>query len=402
MDILFFIGTALICGFIGGKLARLVKLPSVVGYLLAGLLLGNSVFNIFSLKVLHRTSIFSDFALGIVAFIIGSEMRIGVIRKFGKGIMTILFTSSFLPVLLVTLGVYFLTRQFHIALIFGALAAATAPAGTVAVLQEYKSKGDLTNAIYAIVGLDDGVAIIIYAFAAAFAKMFLTGNSISFAGIVKGPVIEILGSILLGGLMGIILGYFLRKLHRKTEILAVSLGGILLCTGLSNRFHFSLILANMSLAVVFTNIFLFANRRAYEAINFITTSIFIVFFVIAGAHLQIKLLPAMGLVGLIYILSRSVGKIGGAHFGAVMAGAKPVIRKYLGLGLLPQAGVAIGLAILAAKEFGGLGEAGKHLSILVINTIAATTIFFEIIGPITTKIAISKAGEIGKKKTSRY
>ena len=198
------------------------------------------------------------------------------------------------------------------------------------------------------------------------------------------------------------LGYFLKKLHRKPEILAVSLGGILVCTSLSNYFHFSLILANMSLAVVFTNIFLFANRRAYEAINFITTSIFIVFFVIAGAHLQIRLLPAMGLVGLIYILSRSVGKIGGAHLGAVMAGSKPVIRKYLGLGLLPQAGVAIGLAILATKEFSALGEAGAHLAVLVINTIAATTIIFEIIGPITTKIAISKAGEIGKKKTSRY
>ena len=402
MDILFFIGLALICGFIGGKLARLVKLPSVVGYLLAGLILGHSVFNIFNLKVLDRISIFSDFALGIVAFIIGSEMRISVIRKFGKGIITILFTSSFLPVLLVTLGVYLLTHQLHIALIFGALAAATAPAGTIAVLQEYKSKGTLTSTIYAIVGLDDGVAIIIYVFIAAFVKMFLIGSPISFIGIIKGPVIEILGSILLGGLMGIILGYFLRKLHRKPEILAISLGGILVCTSLSNYFHFSLILANMSLAVVFTNIFLFANRRAYEAINFITTSIFIVFFVIAGAHLQIRLLPAMGLVGLVYILSRSVGKIGGAHLGAVMAASKPVLQKYLGLGLLPQAGVAIGLAILATKEFGALGSEGQHLAVLVINTIAATTIIFEIIGPIATKFAISKTGEIGKKKTSRY
>ena len=402
MDILFFIGMALVCGFIGGKLAKLIKLPSVVGYLLAGLLLGNSAFNIFSLKVLDRIGIFSDFALGIVAFIIGSEMRISVIRKLGKGILTILLAESLGAVLLVTLGVYLVTRQFHIALIFGALAAATAPAGTVAVLQECKSKGTLTSTIYAIVGLDDGVAVIIYVFIAAFVKMLLIGSSISFIGIMKGPVLEILGAILLGGLMGIILGYFLRKLHRKTEILAVTLGGILICTGLSNYFNFSLILANMSLAVVFTNIFLFANRRAYEAINFITTSIFIVFFVIAGAHLQIKLLPAMGLVGLIYILSRSAGKIGGAYLGAVMAASKPVLRKYLGLGLLPQAGVAIGLAILATKEFGALGSEGQHLAVLVINTIAATTIVFEIIGPIATKFAISKAGEIGKKKISRY
>ena len=196
MDILFFIGIALVCGFIGGKLAKLIKLPSVVGYLLAGLLLGNSVFNLFSLKVLDRIGIFSDFALGIVAFIIGSEMRISVIRKLGKGILTILLGESLGAVLLVTLGVYLLTRQFHIALIFGALAAATAPAGTVAVLQEYKSKGTLTSTIYAIVGLDDGVAVVIYVFVAAFVKMFLIGSSISLIGIIKGPVIEILGSIL--------------------------------------------------------------------------------------------------------------------------------------------------------------------------------------------------------------
>ena len=316
MDILFFIGLAIIFGFYIGKLVNYVKLPSVVGYLIAGLFLGSSFFNIINFATLNKMNVLSDLALGIVAFIIGSEMRIALLRKMGKGLLAIILAESFGAFLLVFLGVYLLTRNLPTALIFGAMAPASAPAGTVAVLKELKSKGPLTSMLYTVVGLDDGLAIMIYAFAAAFVKMFLTGNSISFAGIVKGPVFEILGSILLGGLMGIIIGYFLRKLHKKQEILAVSLGGILVCTGLSNYLHFSLIMANLSMGMVFTNLFLFANRRSYEAINFITTPIFIVFFVIAGAHLQIKLLPAMGFIGLIYILCRSMGLMSGAFLGA--------------------------------------------------------------------------------------
>ena len=401
MNILFFIGLAIIFGFYIGKLVKYIKLPSVVGYLIAGLFLGSSFFNIINFATLDKMNVLSDLALGIVAFIIGSEMRIALLRKMGKGLLTIILAESFGAFLLVFLGVYLLTRNLPTSLIFGAMAPASAPAGTVAVLKELKS-GPLTSTLYAVVGLDDGLAIMIYAFAAAISKMLLMHSSISILKIVKGPIIEILGAILLGGLTGIILGYFIRKLHRKQEVLAISLGGILICTGLSNYLHFSLIMANLSMGMVFTNLFLFANRRSYDAINFITTPIFIVFFVIAGAHLQIRFLPAMGLIGLIYLLCRSAGLIGGAFLGATISKMSIVIRKYLGFGILSQAGVAIGLAILVTKEFPPLGSEGQHLAVLVINTIAATTIIFEIIGPIATKFAISKAGEIGKKKTSRY
>ena len=402
MNILFFIGLAIIFGFYIGKLVNYIKLPSVVGYLIAGLFLGSSFFNIINFATLDKMNVLSDLALGIVAFIIGSEMRIAILRKMGKGLLTIILAESFGAFLLVFLGVYLFTRNLPTALIFGAMAPASAPAGTVAVLKELKSKGPLTSMLYAVVGLDDGLAIMIYAFAAAISKMLLMHSSISILKIVKGPIIEILGAILLGGLTGIILGYFIRKLHRKQEVLAISLGGILICIGLSNYLHFSLIMANLSMGMVFTNLFLSANRRSYEAINFITTPIFIIFFVIAGAHLQIKLIPAMGLIGLIYILCRSAGLIGGAFLGATISKMSIVIRKYLGFGILSQAGVAIGLAILVTKEFPPLGSEGQHLAVLVINTIAATTIIFEIIGPIATKFAISKTGEIGKKKTSRY
>ncbi len=398
MDILFFIGIAILSGFIGGKLSNRLKLPGVVGFLIAGLIMGSSVLHIFSLKLLDEIAIFNDLALGIVAFIIGSEMRMSNLRKMGKGIIAIIFSESFGAFFLVALGVYFLTHKLYMALIFGAMAPASAPAGTAVVLQEYKAKGPLTNALYAVVGLDDGLAIMIYAFAAAVSKLLLTGGTISFLSVLKGPLIEILGAIVLGSLIGILLGYFMRKLHRRNDALAVSLGAILVCTALAKYFHLSFILANLSLGMAFANLFLFASRRTYEAIQSITLPIYIIFFVIAGAHLQINLLPSMGFLGIIYIVARSLGLIGGASFGATATKQSSILRKYLGFGILSQAGVAIGLAILVTREFVPLGDAGRDLSVLVINTIAATTIIFEIIGPIATKFIITKAGEINKAK----
>jgi Kef-type K+ transport system membrane component KefB len=398
MDILFFVGIAIIAGFLGGRLGNRLKLPAVEGYLIAGLFLGPSVLRLFSLELLDKLGVFNDLALALVAFIIGSEMRLGTLRKMRKGIITIILSESFGAFLLVAAGVYLLTRNFPMALVFGAMAPASAPAGTAVVLQEYKAKGPLTDALYAVVGLDDGLAIVIYAFAVAFAKMLMSGKGVSILGAVGTPFIEVVGAIALGGVMGFALGYFIRKLRRKSEILGVALGAILVCAGLSKYFHLSLILSNLTLGMVFANLYLRANRRTYQAIQPVTLPIYIIFFVIAGAHLQVRLLPAMGVLGLVYIAARTCGLVGGASFGAAVSRQARAIRKYLGFGILSQSGVAIGLALLANMEFSVLGKAGQDLGVLAINTIAATTIVFEIIGPIGTKFAISRAGETGKRK----
>ncbi len=396
MDILFFVGLLIICGFVVGRASNRLKFPAVVGYLIAGLFLGPSFLNVVNTDLLDNLGIFNDVALAIVAFMIGSQMRISTLRKMGKGIITIIFAESICAFLLVFAGVYLLTHRLHIALIFGAMAPASAPAGTVVVLQEYKAKGPLTNALYTVVGLDDGLAIIIYAFAAALAKLSLTGSSDSLIQILQRPVIEILGAIVLGTVLGAGFGFFMRMLRNRKEIFAFSLTAVVICAGLANSFRFSLILANLTLGMVFVNLYLLTNRRSTESLDFISLPIYIIFFVIAGAHLQIHLLGVMGMLGLIYIICRSCGLIGGAYIGATISKAESVIRKYLGFGILSQAGVAIGLALMVTREFSALGQSGKDLALLVINTIAATTIIFEIIGPVATKFAIRKAGEIGK------
>ncbi len=397
MDILLFIAIALICGYIGGKISNRFRSPAVVGYLIVGLLLGPSVFKVFDLKTLDKLGIISDVTLSVVAFIIGSEMLLSTLRRIGKGIAIIILSESFLAYFLVLIGVYLLTHKLYLALIFGAMAPASAPAGTVAVVQEYRAKGPLTDALFAVVGLDDGLAIMIYAFSSALAKMLITGKSISVAEAIGKPLLEITIAIALGAGIGFLMGLLMQKIRTTEELLTTTFAGIFLCTGLSKLLHCSLILSNLSLGMVFANLYLRTNRRAYRAIEPLSYPLYIVFFLIAGAHLQIKLLPAMGAIGVIYIILRSLGLIAGASLGATIARAPSVMRKYLGFGILSQAGVAVGLAMLVTREFAQLGDAGAHLATTTINIIAATTIFFEIIGPIGVKFALSKAGEIGKR-----
>jgi NhaP-type Na+/H+ or K+/H+ antiporter len=399
MNLLFFISIAIIFGFLGGRITQRVKLPGVVGYLIAGLIFGPSFLNIFHEEFVESMNIFTSFALSLVAFIIGSEMKRSSLKEMGGGIGVIILLESFGAFLLVAIGVYLLTGKLYLALIFGAMAPASAPAGTVAVLQEYKAKGRLTNALYAVVGLDDGLAIMIFAIAVALARMVIGGGRLSVESLLQGPILEIIGSIALGCAIGAIAGYFMRHLSSDDAVLATSLGSILICTGIAMHFNLSLILANLSLGLIHVNIYPAGNRRAYRAIEFIALPVYIIFFFLAGAHLQIGLLPSMGLVGLVYVLCRIGGLMGGAYLGGVISKQITVIRRYLGMGILCQAGVAIGLSLLVAGQFRPLGEEGKNLAIMVVNTVAATTIIFEIIGPIGARIAITKAGELGANIT---
>lgn len=396
------VGVSVVVGYLVGKLASKCKLPEVVGYIIGGLALGPSLTNLLTLEVLEKMELVSDLALAIVAFTIGTELTLSLIKRLRAGLFVVMLLESFGACLVVATAVYLLTRDLATSLIFGALAAASAPAGTVVVLQQYKAKGPLTSLLLAVVGLDDGVAVMIYAFAASIAKMLLLHtSSVSFMHLIKGPVVEIVGAIALGGCVGVVLAFAIRKAHGTGEMLSMVLGGTLICAGLSNLLGVSLILANLVVGAAVANISPRRVRRAFGAVQNITSPIYILFFVLAGAHLQLGLLPSMGVLGLIYILGRSAGKVGGAYTGATVTRMESTIRKYLGLGILSQAGVAVGLALMTGKDLGNMGAEGARLALLAINTIAATTIVFEIVGPIMTKIAITGAGEVGKMEEEK-
>jgi Kef-type K+ transport system membrane component KefB len=396
LDILFLVGTASVLAFFVGKLCNRLRLPAVVGYIITGVVLGPSVVGLFKPGLVARLGLVSDVALAFVAFTIGSELRSDIFRKVGRGIINVMLTQSLLTFGLVTLAVFVVEGNWSMALIFGAVGLATAPAGTVVVLQEYRAKGPLTSSLLAVVGLDDGVAIVVYAFAAAAARMLMGGTGDGHAlGLLGKACIEILGAIALGALLGALLLLIARRIRSRNDILIVSIALVLACAGLSKMINASLILSNLVLGMVAINLSWKTGQRSYDALQSVTPPVYVLFFVLAGAHLDVSLLKFLGAIGIAYVLSRIAGKVLGAYLGATLSRVPRVIRNYLGIGTLSQAGVAIGLALLVVREFSDLLE-GKSLGTIVITTVAATTIIFEIIGPIGTKIAIQKAGEIGK------
>ena len=402
------IGAMILLGHFGGQLANRVRLPSIVGYLLVGVAVGGSGLNLISFDQVEGLALVSDFGLAIVAFMIGTELSARLFKHMGRSLVAIILAESFGAFFLVMGGVYALcwlhplagVAGIAAALVFAAMAPASAPAGTVAVIQQYNAKGPLTSLLLAVVGLDDALAIMIYAFAIAGARVALGEQGAGIAAKLVGPVIEIVGGILLGVLVGGFLLWVADKTKTRNHVLTITMGAILLTTGLANALHLSLILANLVVGCVLANLSKHHTERTYAAVQQITHVVFVLFFVLAGAHLNFHVLSRSSLIVPVYIVGRSLGLVGGAYFGASITHADEKVRRYLGLGILSQAGVAIGLALVTAKEFGGadspFGDAGRSLAAMTINTVAATTIFFEILGPITTKIAISKAGEIGK------
>ena len=398
------IGAATIVSFYVGRLARLAKLPSLIGYMLVGVILGPSILHLFDEPSMERLSFITEIALGFVAFSIGSELNMFTLKRLGGGIISIILAESFGAFFIVVLAVYALTRDLPLALIFGSMAPASAPAGTVAVIQECRAKGSLTTTLYAVVGFDDGLAIIIFGFAAALAKNLLiteaSGAVEGILGALLAPAKEIGLSFVVGGAGGLLFYRLVRKLQSARDILIVVFGVILICTGLSIRWHLSLILTNMVVG------FVLANSRHESLLHRVTAPLlevmpllFVLFFCLAGAHLQLSALPALGAVGIVYVLGRSVGLIGGARIGAMFGHVEDKVKKYVGLGILSQAGVAIGLSLIVKHEFTQIDARyiaphALEIGTSVLATITATCIFFEIVGPILTKVALKRAGEI--------
>jgi len=405
------LGVILLLGRFGGKLSARLRTPMVVGYLVVGVILGRSVLNVISEESTQKLELITDFGLGIVAFMIGTELSRRLIRRLGPRLLIIMVSESMAAFFVVALLVWGLSDLvFPVsglavagALIFGAMAPASAPAGTVAVIQEYDAKGPLTSLLLGVVGLDDAFAIMIYAFAAAAAKMVLSAKATMFLAVVSGPCLEILGGLSVGAAVGVLLLLLLRCRRDRGDVLIFTLGAILLASGLANALGLSLILANLSVGAVLANLSPRDTEHAYNAVERISAPVYVLFFVVAGAHLDLGVLATLTLLGPVYVVGRATGLIGGAYLGATLSGAEPVTRRYLGLGILSQAGVAVGLALTVANEFRSpeYGQLGAQLAQLTINTIAATTIIFEIIGPITTKIALSRAGEISRAPKPR-
>ena len=409
MQTLLCLSIALFAGLMLSRLAKKVQLPAVTAYLVAGILIGPYLLGAFgvqglgftSMEEIHTFSIISDVALGFIAFSIGNEFRLTDLKKIGKqatviGIFQAVFTTLLVDAALI--GLHFLIPDkfpLEAAIVLGAVASATAPAATLMVVRQYKAKGPVTNILLPIVALDDAVGLVLFAISFGVAKALMSGQ-VDLLSVIVEPILEVVLSIGLGAAMGFFFTWAERFFHSRSKRLAMSVAFVLATVAISMmKFEifgihvaFSSLLACMMLGTIFCNICDFS-EELMDRLDRWTAPLFILFFVISGAELELSVFGdiIIVLIGVTYIAFRSAGKYFGATLSSKWMKCDPNIIKYLGITLLPQAGVALGMAI-KAKE--GLGELGM----VVANITLFAVLVYELVGPFLTKMALLKAGEI--------
>ncbi len=400
MNLLLYLGGIFFLAYLIKILFSRFKLPEVTGYVLLGVLLGVSVLKLLDAKVLNEFSHISSIALGVIAFIIGSELKGSMIKKLGKSILFIvLFECLGAFFVVTTVLIFVFPGQLYLALLLGSVAAATAPAATVAVINQYKAKGHLTSTVMAVVGIDDAMALIIYVFASSFASSFMLGSEIHLLQVFLNAFVSIGLSFLIGAGASLIYILLMRKIRNNEWIKLAITAFILIILGVCEQFHLSELLAIMVFGAVLANWSPLLSKKSVDYVQYISPMFLTLFFIFGGAHLNISLIGKIGVTGLIYFVARSVGKIGGASIGAALGKAPENVRKYVGFTLLPQVGVALALALAINKRFNipKFGVTGHDAAILIINILLFTTIITEILGPMLTRWSLSKAGEINLK-----
>ena len=417
MKILFSLSVALFAGLILSRLAKRLKLPAVTAYLVAGVLigpfflgsLGIEGLGFISLHDVEKYSIISDVALGFIAFSIGNEFRLNDLKQIGKqatiiGIVQAIFTTVVVDIALISLH-FIIPEQLPLeaAIILGAVASATAPAATLMVVKQYKAHGPVTKTLLPVVALDDAVGLVLFAISFGIAKAMVAGE-VSLISIILEPVLEVVLSLALGTLMGFIFTFIERFFHSRSKRLAVSVAFVFVTVAISmvsfeiGSVHvaFSSLLSCMMLGTIFCNICDFS-AELMDRLDRWTAPIYVLFFVLSGAELDLSIFAQsiFVIIGIVYIVFRCFGKYFGARLSADITHAEPNVRKYLGITLFPQAGVALGMAMKAMS----IGDA--QISITVSNIVLFSVLIYEIVGPFLTKISLDKAGEIDHtKKTS--
>ena len=390
------LGIAILAGFAGGKAMESLKVPSVAGYVIVGVLLGGSLTGVFSAADLAHMGVVGDLALGVIAFSIGGELEGRALRRLARSLFPIVFLEAFGAMVAVTTGVWLWTRDLPLALVLGAISSATAPAATVMVIRELRASGVLTRTLMAVVGIDDAIALVLYAVAAALAKALLSSKAVWSLGAVAATAgMDIGGSLALGVAAGLIVGPLLSHLGSREASLSVTIGALVAIAGVAEQTGVSPLLANMAFGALLVNVAPLSTKALVEQISTLGAPILIGFFVLAGAHLRLDLLPSLGMLGVIYLLARIFGKVSGAALGAWLSGAPEVVRRNIGYGLLSQVGIAIGLSLVVAGEFSGFGPEGRRLALTVINILLATTVVTEVVGPILARKALLRSGEAG-------
>ena len=383
MTALLCLAAAMAAGLLFTRIVKPIGLPNVTAYLVAGLLIGPSVSNIVTEEIASGFDVIVTLALGFIAFSIGVEFKFSHLKEIGGKVLVITLFQALAAVVCVFVTLLLFGFDLPIVFTLSAIATATAPAATLLVIRQYKAHGPVTETLLPVVALDDAIGLIIFSVFMSISKSIAGGEGIRVGQMILEPLREIGLSIVAGTVIGLILTLCIRFFKSRANRLSLMITAVVAGVALAERFGLSSLLVCMLIGAIFINMREDA-EYIIEGCDRWTPPLFLLFFVVSGADLDLSILPSVGLVGVLYIIARSIGKYSGAAAGAAIVKAEPNVRKYLGFTLLPQAGVAIGMAQIAAA--GLPSELGAQIRAVVL----CATIVYEIIGPVVTKISLLK------------
>ena len=405
--VLSLMGIGIAGGAVGGTIFKKLKIPQVLGYIAAGLLVGQTGFKIVSLADVEMLKMFNLFALSIIGFLVGAEIKLETFQKYGKQFSSILFAeglsafflTGFFTGLIIFLVSHSLTAAISGGIVLGAIASATDPASTMGVLWEYRTAGILTTTIVAIIALDDALAMFLYGVGSGVSQIISSGaGGALLVHELSSVAVELGGSILFGLMTGVVLTYLFKKTKNYDSAISTASGLLLLVIGITVAVELDVILVAMAASIYLVNKNPIRSKRFVEYVRTISAPVYIFFFVLIGARIDLGSMPSwVWLIIFVYVLTRSIGKAGGATIAAKLSKAPPVVVKYAGLGLFSQGGVAIGLSIMAGQHLHGVQlTEDLNLGDLIVMVVASTTFMVQLIGPAAVKIAALKSGEAGK------
>lgn len=383
----------MVSGLLLGRLCKYIKLPNVTGYLIAGLLFGPSLFNLVTADTIDQFTIISDIALSFIAFSVGCDFSLDYFKKVGSAPVVIAIFEALGAVILLTCVLMLLGFDAKLSILLGAIAAATAPAQTIMVINQYKAKGKLTSMLLSVVALDDAVALIGFGFATTIVTTMSGKGEKSLLLSILDPFYQLFISVAIGFAVALVMKLLLRMFKKHSNRICVILGMVTLTYFLALILKGSALLSCMCLGAVLTNI-IHDTDDIIETAEGFTPPIYMMFFVISGAGFDVASLKSIGLIGVIYVVVRVVGKIGGAYLGGKITHQPKEVCNWLGPTLIPQAGVALGLIAVAGTM---VPEYAPQLRTVIL----CSTFIYSIIGPSVAKFSLTKAGEIkpeNKKK----
>lgn len=378
----------LFAGFLMTRLTKLVRLPNVTGYILAGVLIGPYLLDLIPQDVVQGMDFVTDVALAFIAFGVGKYFRLSRLRQNGRKVLILTVFEALTAAVLIFLVMAFVFRlSIPFSLLLGAIGSATAPASTIMTIRQYKAKGEFVDVLLQIVALDDAVALLAFSVCAAVAQGMESGGDIRVQTVVL-PILYNLMALVVGALAGWLLHWLVGENRSSQHRLVLVAGMLLAITGMCSALDVSPLLACMVMGAVYINVS--GNKKVFKQVNGFTPPIQLLFFVLSGMRMDLTALKAAGLIGVVYFLVRILGKYAGAWLGAVVGKASLPIRRYMGLALIPQAGVSIGLAVLGQRILPT--ESGVLLSTIILSS----GVLYEMIGPACAKAAIFLSGSVPK------